>query len=84
MKKDIFELRPTDDFIELIKLLKIKEIAQSGGHAKMIVEQGLVKVNGVQEFRKRNKLRAGYLVELDGIEIEIKKVSEVENTTNNK
>jgi len=44
----------------------------------------LVKVNGVQEFRKRNKLRAGYLVELDGVEIEIKKISEVENTTNNK
>lgn len=72
MKKDIFYLRKGDEFIELIKLLKIKEIAQTGGHAKLIVEEGLVKVNGVQEFRKRNKLRAGFCVEVNDISIEIK------------
>jgi len=72
MEKDIFILRPNDDFIELIKLLKLKDIAQSGGHAKLMVEEGLVKVNGTVEFRKRNKLRAGDLIELDGIAIEIR------------
>ena len=71
MEKDTFQLRPTDEFIELIKLLKLKQIAQSGGHAKMIVEEGLVKVNGTQEFRKRNKLRAGDVVELEEIRISI-------------
>lgn len=71
MEKDTFELRPTDEFIELIKLLKLKQIAQTGGHAKMIVEEGLVKVNGKQEFRKRNKLRAGDIVELEAITITI-------------
>jgi len=72
MRKETFFLRPSDDFIELIKLLKLLDIAQSGGHAKIMVEEGLVKVNGIQEFRKRNKLRAGDLVELEEIAIEIK------------
>lgn len=71
MQNDIFSLRPNDEFIELIKLLKLKQIAQSGGHAKMIVEDGLVKVNGEQEFRKRKKLRSGDIVTLEEITIKI-------------
>lgn len=73
MKKDVFNLRPEDEFIPLINLLKLKNIAQSGGHAKMIVEAGEIQVNGEQEFRKRKKLRPGDIVELEGIRIEIKK-----------
>ena len=73
MKKEIFKLRPEDEFIPLINLLKLKGIAQSGGHAKLIVEEGEVKVNGEQEFRKRRKLRMGDIVELEGIIIEISK-----------
>ncbi len=71
MENDTFKLRPEDEFIELIKLLKIKNIAESGGHAKRIVEEGLVKVNGEQEFRKRNKLRPGDTIEVEGIKISI-------------
>lgn len=71
MEKDTFKLRPTDEFIELIKLLKLKQIAQSGGHAKIMVEDGLVQVNGEQEFRKRKKLRPGDVVQLEAIEIAI-------------
>ena len=71
MEKDTFQLRPTDEFIELIKLLKLKQIAQTGGHAKILVEEGLVTVNGVQEFRKRKKLRAGDIVEIEGVTISI-------------
>lgn len=71
MEKTTFKLRPTDEFIELIKLLKLQQIAQSGGHAKMIVEDGLVRVNGEQEFRKRKKLRPGDIVELEEISISI-------------
>lgn len=73
MEKDTFKLRPDDEFIELINLLKLKQIAQTGGHAKMIVEEGLVKVNGEQEFRKRKKLRAGDIVELEEVTITIVK-----------
>jgi ribosome-associated protein len=71
MEQDTFELRPTDEFIELITLLKLKQLAQTGGHAKMIVEDGLVMVNGEQEFRKRRKLRPGDVVVLEEISISI-------------
>ncbi|MFK8105450.1 MAG: RNA-binding S4 domain-containing protein [Saprospiraceae bacterium] len=71
MKEDTFELRPTDEFIELVKLLKLKQIAQSGGHAKFMVEEGQVQVNGVLESRKRKKLRPGDKVQLEEVTIEI-------------
>lgn len=71
MTEMTFELRPTDEYIELIKLLKIKQIAQSGGHAKIMVEEGIVKVNGQQEFRKRNKLKAGDVIEVEDNRITI-------------
>lgn len=72
MQKDSFTLRPDDEFIELMKLLKIKQIAQTGGHAKIIIQNGEVTVNGEQEFRKRKKLRPGDVVEVEGMTIEIK------------
>lgn len=72
MQQDTFTLRPDDEFIELIKLLKLKNIAQSGGHAKMMVEDGLVNVNGEQEFRKRKKLRDGDIVEMEDLILKIK------------
>ena len=71
MQKDTFTLRPTDEYIELIKLLKLKQIAQSGGHAKILVEDGLVKFNGTVEHQKRKKLRAGDSIEINDITIEI-------------
>ncbi|PKL39367.1 MAG: RNA-binding protein [Candidatus Riflebacteria bacterium HGW-Riflebacteria-1] len=59
-----FEL--TEDFIELIKLLKFVGICQTGGQAKLAVENGLVKVDGEVESRKRRKLRKGMRVEIEG------------------
>jgi ribosome-associated protein len=55
-----------EDYIELVKLLKLLRIAETGGHAKIIVEQGEVLRNGVQEFRKRAKLIAGDKIEVLG------------------
>ena len=72
MKEDNFTLRPNDEFIELVKLLKLKQIAQSGGHAKLMIGDGLVKFNGEKEFRKRKKLRAGDIIEVEDYIIEIR------------
>ncbi len=66
-----FTLRPTDEFIELNKLLKIVDIAQSGGHANILIEDGLVEVNGTVEFRKRKKLRANDVILAEGHTITI-------------
>ena len=54
------------EYIELVKLLKLLRIAETGGHAKIMVEEGEVYLNGVQEFRKRAKLRTGDIVEING------------------
>lgn len=59
-----FEL--TEDYIELIKLLKFVGICQTGGQAKLLVENGLVTVDGEAESRKRRKLRQGMRVEVEG------------------
>jgi len=60
------------DYIELIQLLKALGIAQTGGHAKMIVEDGDVIRNGEVELRKRAKLIPGDIVEIgDEIRIEL-------------
>lgn len=53
------------EYIELIKLLKTLAIAQTGGHAKMIVEDELVIRNGELETRKRAKLIKGDTVIID-------------------
>ena len=53
-------------YIELLGLLKATGIAQTGGHAKLIVEDGEVIRNGEVETRKRAKLIAGDLIEVGG------------------
>lgn len=59
------------EYIELIKMLKLLRIAESGGQAKLMVEDGEVKLNGEPESRKRAKLRPGDLVEIFGEKIRI-------------
>ncbi|MDB9775776.1 RNA-binding S4 domain-containing protein [Vicingaceae bacterium] len=60
------EFKITTEFIELIKLLKATGIAENGGHAKSIVEEGEVKYNGEVDLRKRLKVRPGDTVEVYG------------------
>ncbi|MES2652178.1 MAG: RNA-binding S4 domain-containing protein [Bacteroidota bacterium] len=47
------------EFIPLIALLKATGSVQSGGEAQTVVEEGLVKYNGVVDYRKRLKVRVG-------------------------
>ena len=59
----IFKLET--EYIALIQLLKATQIAQSGAHAKMMVEHGEVMVNGKIEYRKRAKLKSGFEVQIE-------------------
>ena len=63
------EFKITEEYIELIKLLKAVNIASSGGEAGMIVTEGEVEVNGRTEYRKRRKCRAGDRVLVHDTEI---------------
>ncbi|MFB6343825.1 RNA-binding S4 domain-containing protein [Saccharicrinis sp. FJH62] len=59
------------EYIELIKLLKVMQWVQTGGHAKIVVEEGEVMLNGETEYRKRAKLRDGDIVEFEGQKVKI-------------
>ncbi len=58
----------SDDMIRLGQFLKMADLAETGGEAKQIVQQGRVKVNGEVETRRGRQLHAGDVVELDGRE----------------
>ena len=65
------EFKLTEEYIELVKLLKLLRIAQTGGHAKIIVEEGEVIRNGEPEYRKRAKLIKGDIIEVAGETIKV-------------
>ena len=67
---EIFALENTE-FIELNDLLKVTGLCASGGMAKALIADGLVKVDGEVELRKRCKIRQGQRVEFEGREIVI-------------
>jgi ribosome-associated protein len=60
------EFTVNGEYIELLGLLKATGIAQTGGHAKMIVEDEEVLRNGEVETRKRAKLVPGDVIEVGG------------------
>jgi ribosome-associated protein len=47
--------------IELCQVIKFAGLVGSGGEAKQAIANGLVKVNGVIETRKRNKIYSGFV-----------------------
>jgi ribosome-associated protein len=57
---------PQADMIRLDHLLQLSGIAESGGQAKLIIRDGIVLVNGEVETRRRRKLIAADVVEIDG------------------
>jgi ribosome-associated protein len=65
------EFKITGEYIELIGLLKALGLAQTGGHAKMIVDEEMVMRNGVLETRKRAKLVSGDVIEVQDVRISL-------------
>ena len=61
----------TDEYIELNKLLKASGVCDTGGQAKMIVEDGLVTVDGETETRKRRKIKDGMIVEYGSYRVKV-------------
>lgn len=59
------------EYIKLDQLLKLAEIVDSGGHAKLIILNGDVKVNGKVVTQRGKKIRIGDRVSYNDVEIEI-------------
>ena len=56
MNERTFKLKEGQPFIPLNKLLQILQIAQTGGHAKIMIQNEEVMVNAKAETRVRKKL----------------------------
>ncbi|NMM36213.1 MAG: RNA-binding S4 domain-containing protein [Glaciimonas sp.] len=59
------------EFVELNQLLKLSGICDSGGAGKVLVAQGNVSVDGQIELRKTCKIRAGQVVSLGDVRIQV-------------
>ena len=59
------------DLIQLDQFLKFTGLAETGGHAKLMIQNGEVEVNDQVETRRRRKLAAGDAVTVDGHELQV-------------
>lgn len=62
-----------DEFIKLGQAIKAAGLVESGVEAKIVIQDGEVKVNGVVETQRGKKLFGGEVVEYNGSSIIIKK-----------
>ncbi len=53
----------TEEYIRLDALLKVTGSVQTGGHAKLVIQDGKVRVNGEVCTQRGKKLRKGDVVE---------------------
>ncbi|WP_018228868.1 RNA-binding S4 domain-containing protein [Methyloversatilis universalis] len=65
-----FELR--GEYVALCDLLKIAGVVTSGGEGKARVDAGGVRVDGQPESRRTAKIRAGQVVECDGVRVKVR------------
>ena len=57
----------TGDSIKLGQFLKLANVIESGSHAKLILADEVVTVNGEVETRRGRQLEPGDIVDVDGI-----------------
>jgi ribosome-associated protein len=69
---DHIDFKIEGEYIELIQLLKAIGLAQTGGHAKLIVEEEMVIRNDEIETRKRAKLIPGEIIQVENYIIKLK------------
>ena len=61
----------TTEFIKLQDLLKLSGLVYTGGEAKVMVQEGLVTVNGEVCTMRGRKIRPGDTVEFEGKTLEV-------------
>ena len=67
------EIKLRDEFIKLGQALKAAGLVGSGVDAKLVIQDGLVKVNGETEVQRGKKLYDGDMVIFEGETIRIVK-----------
>ena len=64
-------VRIKDEFIKLGQLLKLAGFVDSGVEAKIVIQDGLVKVNGEVDLRRGRKVVSGDIVEYQGKKVKV-------------
>lgn len=64
-EKPVIKKSIQTDFIRLDSFLKLCDAVQSGGHAKIVIQDGEIKVNGEVCTQRGKKLRTGDKVEFE-------------------
>jgi len=72
-EKPVKEIFIDTDFIRLDSALKLADAVQSGGHAKVVIQDGEVKVNGEVCTMRGKKLRDGDTATVPGLNIVVRK-----------
>lgn len=72
MPDTTLELELRGEHIALDALLKATGLAPSGGAARLLISEGLVRVDGQVELRKTAKLRAGQVVQLGELKVSVR------------
>ena len=72
-KRNMQEIKLRDEFIKLGQALKAAGLVGSGVDAKLVIQDGLVKVNGETEVQRGKKLYDGDMVTFEGETIRIVK-----------
>ena len=67
------EIKLREDYIKLGQALKVVNLVDSCVMAKLVIQDGLVTVNGEVETRRGKKLKDGDVVSFQGETIMIKK-----------
>ena len=62
-----------DDFIKLGQAIKAAGLVESGVEAKIVIQDGEVKVNGAVETQRGKKLTGGENISYNGEEIKIER-----------
>ena len=62
-----------EEFIKLGQALKAANLVEDGVEAKLVIQDGLVKVNNEVDIRRGRKLYDGDVVSFDGQELRIEK-----------
>ncbi|MBB6218052.1 ribosome-associated protein [Anaerosolibacter carboniphilus] len=65
------EIKIQEEYIKLDQLLKMADLVQSGGHAKLMIQDGMVKLNGIKEYQRGKKIRVGDVVEIQGNKVKV-------------
>ena len=70
---EVIKIREDEEFIKLGQAMKKAGLVGSGVDAKIIIQDGRVKVNGEVDTRRGKKLYDGDVFEYEGVTVKVEK-----------